>query len=123
MPEQPFAPRGAASAVDQVAQSVGRPGRWISKVRAGGPVRNKACYVAFGVNLEGERDVLGLSSPELRWRQVSQDEQDLRTLAHRGAACKLVYLLESVLMRSWRRTYNWSAARLSFKIHFGDRLP
>ena len=30
------------------------------KVRDGGAVRNKACYVAIGVNLEGERDVLGL---------------------------------------------------------------
>src|ERR687887_291416 len=32
----------------------------IVKVRDGGAVRNKACYVAIGVNLEGERDVLGL---------------------------------------------------------------
>ena len=30
------------------------------KVRDGGAVRNRACYVAIGVNLEGERDVLGL---------------------------------------------------------------
>src|SRR5829696_5466703 len=28
----------------------------IVKVRDGGAVRNKACYVAIGVNLEGERD-------------------------------------------------------------------
>jgi transposase-like protein len=34
----------------------------VLEVRAGGPVRSKACYVASGVNLEGERDVLGLSS-------------------------------------------------------------
>jgi len=32
----------------------------IVKVRDGGAVRNLACYVAIGVNLEGERDVLGL---------------------------------------------------------------
>jgi putative transposase len=32
----------------------------IVKVRDGGAVRNKACYVVVGVNLEGERDVLGL---------------------------------------------------------------
>jgi putative transposase len=32
----------------------------IVKVRDGGAVRNKACYVAIGVNLDGERDVLGL---------------------------------------------------------------
>src|SRR6185437_1917218 len=38
----------------------------IVKVRDGGAVRNKACYVAVGVNLDGERDVLGL------WFQASE---------------------------------------------------
>ena len=38
----------------------------IVKVRDGGAVRNKACYIAIGVNLEGERDVLGL------WFQSSE---------------------------------------------------
>ena len=38
----------------------------IVKVRDAGAVRNKACYVAIGVNLEGERDVLGL------WFQSSE---------------------------------------------------
>ena len=32
----------------------------VVKVRDGGAVRNRACYLAIGVNLEGERDVLGL---------------------------------------------------------------
>jgi putative transposase len=32
----------------------------IVKVRDGRTVRNQACYVALGVNLDGERDVLGL---------------------------------------------------------------
>src|SRR4051812_27838295 len=32
----------------------------IVKVRDAGAVRNLACYVAIGANLEGERDVLGL---------------------------------------------------------------
>ena len=30
------------------------------KIRDGGAVRNRACYVAVGINLDGERDVLGL---------------------------------------------------------------
>jgi putative transposase len=38
----------------------------IVKVRDAGAVRNRACYVAIGVNLEGERDVLGL------WFQSSE---------------------------------------------------
>jgi putative transposase len=32
----------------------------VVKIRDGGAVRNRACYVAVGVNLDGERDVLGL---------------------------------------------------------------
>ncbi len=32
----------------------------VIKIREGQAVRNFACYVAIGVNLEGERDVLGI---------------------------------------------------------------
>jgi len=230
----------------------------IVKVRDGGAVRNKACYVAIGVNLEGERDVLGLwfqqaegakfwravlnelkqrgvrdvliccvdglkGFPEaieavyphawvqtcivhlirqsLRfvpdkhrravakdlkpiytavdadaaaealaafesswgerypmigttWRQTWEHvipflafptdvrrvvyttntiealhRQIRKTIKTRGhfpteeAARKLIYLSITNAQKSWRQTYNWSAALLSFKIHFGDRLP
>jgi putative transposase len=230
----------------------------IVKVRDGGAVRNKACYVAIGVNVDGERDVLGLwfqSSegakfwlavlnelkqrgvrdvliccvdglkgfpeaieavfphawvqtcivhlirhslrfvPDKYRRQVAKDlkpiytavdadaaaealvafdsawgerypmignswreawehvvpflafpadvrrvvyttntiealhRQIRKTIKTRGhfpteeAARKLIYLAISNAQRSWRQTYNWSAALLSFKIHFGDRLP
>jgi Transposase, Mutator family len=57
---------------------VAGPAAWSLKVRAGGPVRNKACYVAFGVNLEGERDVLGLSS------QSSKGAKFRKTIKTRG---------------------------------------
>jgi putative transposase len=30
------------------------------KIREGGSVQRKACYVVMGVDLDGERDVLGL---------------------------------------------------------------
>jgi transposase-like protein len=74
--------------------------------------------------LEGERDVLGLSS------QSSEGAKFGKTIKTRGhfpteeAARKLILPpRSSALRRSWRRTYNWSAALLSFKIHFGDQLP
>ena len=227
----------------------------IVKVRDGGTVRNRACYVAIGVNLDGERDVLGLwfqqtegakfwlqvltelkqrgvrdvliccvdglkGFPEaieavfpqawvqtcivhlirhsLRFvpdkyrRQVAKDLKPIYTAANpdqaklaleqfeatwserypmiaarcrehvipflafpdevrrvvyttntiealhrqirkiiktRGhfpteeAARKLIYLSIINAQKSWKNTYNWSAALLSFKIHFGDRLP
>jgi putative transposase len=230
----------------------------IVKVRDGGAVRNKACYVAIGVNLEGERDVLGLwfqSSegakfwlavlnelkqrgvrdvliccvdglkgfpeaieavfphawvqtcivhlirqslrfvPDKHRRAVAKDlkpiytaidvdtaaealaafeqtwgerypmigktwreawqhvipflafpddvrrvvyttntiealhRQIRKTIKTRGhfpteeAARKLIYLSIINAKKSWRQTYHWSSALLSFKIHFGDRLP
>jgi transposase-like protein len=38
------------------------------------------------------------------------------------AARKLIYLSIINAQRSWRKAYNWSAALVAFKIHFGDRL-
>jgi len=230
----------------------------IVKVRDGGAVRNLACYVAIGVNLEGERDVLGLwfqrsegakfwlavlnelkqrgvsdvmiccvdglkgfpeaieavfpqawvqtcivhlirqslrFVPDKHRRQVAKDlrpiytavnadaaaealtrfeadwgerypmigktwheawehvipflafppdvrrvvyttntiealhRQIRKTIKTRGhfpteeAARKLIYLAIINAQKSWKQTYHWSAALLSFKIHFGDRLP
>ena len=230
----------------------------IVKIRDGGAVRNKACYVAIGVNLDGERDVLGLwfqsaegakfwlavlnelkqrgvrdvliccvdglkgfpeaieavfpnawvqtcivhlirhslrFVPDKHRKKVAQDlrpiytavdadsaaealaafeavwgerypmigktwrdtwehvipflafppdvrrvvyttntiealhRQIRKTIKTRGhfpteeAARKLIYLSIINAQKSWRSTYNWSAALLSFKIHFGDRLP
>ena len=40
------------------------------KIRDGQAVRNFACYLAIGVNLEGDRDVLGMWFLENRGRQV-----------------------------------------------------
>jgi putative transposase len=46
----------------------------VLKIREGGSVQRRACYLALGVNLEGERDVLGLWFQETEgakfWMQV-----------------------------------------------------
>jgi putative transposase len=39
------------------------------------------------------------------------------------AARKLIYLAIRNAEQNWRRAYNWSAALVAFKIHFGDRIP
>jgi putative transposase len=56
----------------------------IVKIRDGHAVRNQACYVAIGVNLDGERDVLGL------WFQATEGAKFwlhvLTDLKHRGVA-------------------------------------
>jgi putative transposase len=66
----------------------------IVKVRDGGAVRNKACYVAIGVNLEGERDVLGL------WFQSSEGAKFwlavLNELKQRGVRDVLVCCIDGL---------------------------
>ena len=66
----------------------------IVKVRDGGAVRNLACYVAIGVNLEGERDVLGL------WFQSSEGAKFwlavLNELKQRGVRDVLVCCVDGL---------------------------
>lgn len=55
-----------------------------------------------------------------------QIRKTIKTRGHfptEEAARKLIYLAIINAHKSWRNTYHWSAALLSFKIHFGDRLP
>lgn len=52
-----------------------------------------------------------------------QSDQGPRTLPHEEAARKLIYLSIINAQKRWRQAFNWSAALLSFKIHFGNRLP
>jgi putative transposase len=66
----------------------------IVKVRDGGAVRNLACYVAIGVNLEGERDVLGL------WFQRSEGAKFwlavLNELKQRGVSDILICCVDGL---------------------------
>ena len=55
-----------------------------------------------------------------------QIRKTIKTRGHfptEEAARKLIYLAIVNAQQRWRHAYNWSAALLSFKIHFGDRLP
>jgi putative transposase len=49
----------------------------VVKIREGGTVQRRACYLALGVNLEGDRDVLGMWFQETEgakfWLQVLND--------------------------------------------------
>ena len=55
-----------------------------------------------------------------------QIRKTIKTRGHfptEEAARKLIYLSIINAKKSWKQTYHWSSALLSFKIHFGDRLP
>ena len=66
----------------------------IVKIRDGGTVRNHACYTAIGVNLDGERDVLGT------WFQQTEGAkfwlQVLTELKHRGVSDVLFFCVDGL---------------------------
>jgi len=66
----------------------------VVKIRDGHVVRNFACYVALGVNLDGERDVLGI------WFQKTEGAkfwlQVLTDLKQRGVADVLVFCVDGL---------------------------
>ncbi len=84
----------------------------IVKIRDGSTVKNHACYLAIGVNLDGERDVLGM------WFQKSEGAkfwlQVLTDLKTRGVADVLVCCvdgltgfpeaIEAVFPQAWVQT-------------------
>jgi putative transposase len=84
----------------------------VVKIRDGQAVRNHACYLAIGVNLDGERDVLGI------WIQRSEGAkfwlQVLTDLKQRGVADVLVCCvdgltgfpeaIEAVFPQTWVQT-------------------
>ena len=66
----------------------------VVKIRDGQAVRNFACYVAIGVNLHGERDVLGIWFQQTEgakfWMQV------LTELKQRGVADVLIFCVDGL---------------------------
>lgn len=95
----------------------------VVKIRDGGAVRNKACYVAIGVNTDGERDVLGL------WFQASEGAKFwlavLTELKQRGVQDVLVCCvdglkgfpeaIEAVFPQTWVQTCIVHLIRHSFR--------
>jgi putative transposase len=72
---------------------------------------------------EVRRVVYTTNTIEALHRQI---RKTIKTRGHfptEEAATKLIYLSIINAKKSWRQTYHWSSALLSFKIHFGDRLP
>src|SRR6266511_3413524 len=78
-------------------------------------------FLAFPTDVR--RVVYTTNTIEALHRQI---RKTIKTRGHfptEEAARKLIYLSIINAQKNWRTAYNWSAALLSFKIHFGDRLP
>ena len=78
-------------------------------------------FLAFPADVR--RVVYTTNTIEALHRQI---RKTIKTRGHfptEEAARKLIYLSITNAQQNWRTAYNWSAALLSFKIHFEDRLP
>lgn len=78
-------------------------------------------FLAFPPDVR--RVVYTTNTIEALHRQI---RKTIKTRGHfptEEAARKLIYLSIQNAKKSWKNTYHWSSALLSFKIHFGDRLP
>jgi putative transposase len=77
-------------------------------------------FLAFPPDVR--RIIYTTNSIEALHRQV---RKTIKTRGHfptEDAARKLIYLSIINAQKNWRKAYNWSAALVAFKIHFGDRL-
>src|SRR3954454_3321642 len=69
------------------------------------------------------RSVYTTNSIEGLNRQIRKSIKTRGAFPDEQAATKLIYLAIQRAERSWRRSYAWTAALCTLKIHFGDRLP
>lgn len=78
-------------------------------------------FLAFPADVR--RVVYTTNTIEALNRQIRKIIKTRGSFPTEDAARKLIYLAITNAQKNWRRTYNWNAALVAFKIHFGDRLP
>ena len=78
-------------------------------------------FLAFPPDLR--RAVYTTNTIEALNRQIRKIIKTRGSFPTEDSARKLLYLAITRAQRKWRHTYNWSAALVAFRIHFGDRLP
>jgi putative transposase len=78
-------------------------------------------FLAFPPDLR--RVVYTTNTIEALNRQIRKIIKTRGSFPSEDSARKLLYLAITRAQRQWRHTYNWSAALIALRIHFGDRLP
>ena len=78
-------------------------------------------FLAFPPELR--RAVYTTNTIEALNRQIRKIIKTRGSFPDEDSARKLLYLAITRAQRKWRHTYNWSAALIAFRIHFGDRIP
>ena len=78
-------------------------------------------FLAFGP--EVRRVVYTTNAIEALNRQLRKAIKTKGHFPNEDAARKLIYLAVLNAVPAWTKTRNWTAALLTFKIHFADRIP
>jgi putative transposase len=78
-------------------------------------------FLAFPPDLR--RVVYTTNTIEALNRQIRKIIKTRGSFPTQDSARKLIYLAITAAQSKWRHAYNWSAALLALRIHFGDRIP
>lgn len=78
-------------------------------------------FLAFPPDLR--RVVYTTNTIEALNRQIRKIIKTRGSFPTEDSARKLIYLAITGAQAKWRHVYNWSAALLALRIHFGDRIP
>lgn len=78
-------------------------------------------FLAFPPDLR--RVVYTTNAIEALNRQIRKIIKTRGSFPNEDSARKLLYLAITRAQARWQNTYNWSAALVALRIHFGDRLP
>jgi putative transposase len=78
-------------------------------------------FLAFPPDLR--RVVYTTNAIEALNRQIRKIIKTRGSFPNEDSARKLLYLAITRAQTRWQHTYNWSAALVALRIHFGDRLP
>ena len=78
-------------------------------------------FLAFPADVR--RIVYTTNTIEALNRQIRKIIKTRGSFPNEDSARKLLYLAITRAERKWRHAYNWSAALVAFRIHFGDRVP
>jgi transposase-like protein len=78
-------------------------------------------FLAFPPDLR--RIVYTTNTIEALNRQIRKIIKTRGSFPTEDSARKLLYLAITGAQAKWRHAYNWSAALIALRIHFGDRLP
>ena len=78
-------------------------------------------FLAFPPDLR--RVVYTTNTIEALNRQIRKIIKTRGSFPTEDSARKLIYLAITNAQTKWRHVYNWSAALLALRIHFGDRIP